>query len=486
MTRIKSNNVIWLKALLLAILLNLVFFKPARADVAPPESPPGVVILPGVETTQVRMVSEIVTLAVISNNEPGGKAKTTAEFLMKNLGQADEKMEARFPLVFGEALYYQGVYPEITDFKVLLDGSELPFNRITSIDDKSGEKIPWASFSVNFPAGKDVKIRVSYTAQGFGYEPLLTFRYILETGAGWMDTIGSGDIILQLPYPASAQNVLFNKEIGFSKAAGLPVYSGNTASWHFENLEPGPGDNFEVEIISPLAWKKVLTERENTTKNPQDGEAWGRLGKAIKEAIRYPKGFLREDRDGIELYQEAVAAYEKAVTLLPKDALWHYGFADLLWSHYLYSVYFAGSQAYTELIKLETELRLSLQLDPSNQNANDLALWVSGTLPWALSQQNQQIDFLALTATPTYAPPSPTVANELTSVPEFSLTELPTIGVLEEDTPTPFKAEPTRQPVPLETTAANSKLPAVPNPLCGSALLIPALVFLGFYVSKRQ
>ena len=65
-------------AVTLAILGSTFVFAPARADVAPPESPPGVVISPGTGTTQVRMVSEVVTLELLPGNDqpdvplPGG------------------------------------------------------------------------------------------------------------------------------------------------------------------------------------------------------------------------------------------------------------------------------------------------------------------------------------------------------------------------------------------------------------------------------
>jgi tetratricopeptide (TPR) repeat protein len=73
-------------------------------------------------------------------------------------------------------------------------------------------------------------------------------------------------------------------------------------------------------------------------KNPNDGEAWGRLAKAYKEVVKMPKGYLREDPAGIELYALSKDAYEKCLALLPNDPLWHYGYADLLWAHYYFGV----------------------------------------------------------------------------------------------------------------------------------------------------
>jgi tetratricopeptide (TPR) repeat protein len=471
---------VWAGALFLAVIGCVLVFNPANADVAPPESPPGVIISPDSETTNVRMMSEAVTLTVISSGEQKGKAKTTALFIMRNLGNADENIDVRFPLTFGEALYYDNVYPEINDFKVQVVNRNVQTTRTTSIDASTGKTIPWASFPVRFPAGEDVKISATYTAQGFGYEPFLTFRYILETGAGWKDSIGEGDFIVQLPYDASRQNVLIDPESGFSKAAGEPVFAGNQIRWHFENLEPSEFENFQVEIISPLYWKKILAERENTVKNSKDGEAWGRLGKAIKESIRYSKGYLREDEGGKQLYSEAIKAYEKAVSLLPKDALWHFGFADLLWSHYLYSVYYNGSQDYAELTHLVSELQISLQIDPTNQSAKEMADWISGTLPWALSKSDHSYDYLVLTATPTIVLETSTPQLIMPTLPlSTEIAALPTI--LPEETITPPVVDSLNTTVP---TVTESVSPGK-TPICGSILFFPLIIGLIWFASKR-
>lgn len=358
------------RALLLALMFFLLAPLSARADVAPPEAPPGAGIAPGQEFTQVRMVSERVTLTIQPNREGyTPKARTEAVFQMRNLGAVEEKMDVRFPLVFGESVYYSDMFPEISDIQVEVDGKTVATRRQMGGYLDSETKIPWAVFPVTFPPGQDVNIIVSYTTLGFGYEPHIVFRYILETGAGWKDTIGSAEIVVVLPYAASLENVMFDEYSGYGYTTPNQQFSGNEIRWRFENLEPTQEDNFAVMIVQPSAWQKVLRERENATQNPQDGEAWGRLGKALKEVIRYPKGYLRSDEAGQRMYLEAVAAYDKAVTLLPNDALWHYGFADLLWSHYVNEVYWPGGQDVDELVRLSKELNTSLSLDPKNQNA---------------------------------------------------------------------------------------------------------------------
>jgi hypothetical protein len=94
--------------------------------------------------------------------------------------------------------------------------------------------IPWVEFNVTFPAGQDVSIRVAYDLKGSGYYPFTAFNYILETGAGWKDTIGSADVILRLPFEASPHNVIMNLQIGWAETPPGSVFQGKEVRWRFE------------------------------------------------------------------------------------------------------------------------------------------------------------------------------------------------------------------------------------------------------------
>jgi len=106
---------------------------PALADIAPPGRPPGADILPGDETTRVRMVAETVTLDILDDPAANtlGQAETHAVFTMRNIGTADEQMEVRFPLSYWD--YSSGdkrdTYPEIGDFKAFENGKSVQFRR---------------------------------------------------------------------------------------------------------------------------------------------------------------------------------------------------------------------------------------------------------------------------------------------------------------------------------------------------------------------
>lgn len=70
----------------------------AKADMAVPPAPNGVSIESEGYTTNVRMMAETVTMDVASYSlDSEGLATVTAIFNMRNLGQTEERMNARFP-----------------------------------------------------------------------------------------------------------------------------------------------------------------------------------------------------------------------------------------------------------------------------------------------------------------------------------------------------------------------------------------------------
>ena len=466
-----------------------------RADVAPPESPPGSNPMPGQESTQVRMAAEQVVLEVqpTQRGEWLAQAALTADFQMLNLGAVEERLEVRFPLAWNDGFFR---YPEIRDFQVWVDNRPAAVRRVElpEIGYRSGELIPWAVFDVTFPPDEPVQIRVRYTADGSGEYPFAAFKYVLETGAGWKGTIGTADFIVRLPYEANAYNVILGEyATGFSTTTPGAAIDGNELRWHFEDLEPAAGDNFEISLVMPDVWRKALLEQDRVQANPQDGEAWGRLGKIYKEMIRLRRG-LRQDSGGQELYQKSVAAYEQAVTLKPDDALWHFGFADLLWSHYFWHVYWEAGRDLAELERALQHLERTLALDPGNERALTLLAEIQGQIPEAVQLDGQTATFLLLTATPQItlpwdAPleatilPSATAPASATAPP----TETKPSATL---TPAPSVTSPLAPPAQTETPAAiaaeESNAPPAEagsaqrgSGLCGSALgLLPAALWI--------
>ena len=456
------------------ILISAFPSQTVRADVAPPESPAGTNLIPGNEITQVRMAAETVTLTISKNPADAQEAiaKTEAVFIMRNLGAAEEKMQVRFPLSFFNGNSDgQGNFPEIESISVKINGETVStrreiqpfFNSELSYHER--DEIPWAVFDVTFPPAQDVTLEVVYTVNGFGYYPYEVFKYILETGAGWNGTIGASDVIVRFPYAVSEQNVWMNNVSGYTDPTPGGVLSGNEVRWHFENLEPTWEDNIQIIVVTPSLWESVLTNIDTVTKNPNDGEAWGRLAKAYKEILRQSHGELRSDSTGREMFELSKNAYEKCLALLPNDSLWHYGYADLLWAHYYFDLYWAGQVDVGGILPtVLTELQTAITLDPNNQQAKDLLSEISGAIPDAVRIEGNGFILLGLTAT-----------------------QMP---------PTPYGGYPTEAPAPPPTmeivstsppaaTSSQEPTPETSNPLCGSAFILPAL-FGYVYVLKRR
>jgi hypothetical protein len=461
---------------ILGILLILLLFpvSSAHADVAPPETVPGSNLVPGGESTQVRMMAETVILTVSQDpaDVDGAVAETQAVFTMRNMGTTEESMAVRFPLSFfngGSDGFFN--FPEIPFIAVKVDGKSVPTRNemqpfLSTEMGRSSEReeIPWAVFDVIFPPNQDVMIEVVYNVEGFGYYPYEVFKYVLETGAGWNGTIGSAEIILRLPYEANEQNVWIEGVEGYGSATQGGVFNGNEVRWTFNELEPTFENNLQFVVVTPSAWNKIQTETQTVTNNPNDGEAWGRLGKAYKELITMKHGYLRMDSVGQEMYKLSRAAYENCLALLPNDPLWQYGYADLLWSRYYFDIYMMGVPDDEGLLsKTLTALQTALELDANLQPAKDLLLEISYSIPDAVQQnEDESFTLLGLTATP--VPPTPWGGDATPTVVPTAATPTATFatGVIPPSTPEP--------------TAS--------NPLCGGAFLLSAL--LGMVISNKK
>jgi hypothetical protein len=399
------------------------------------------------------MMAETVTMTLAS---AGDLAQVRAVFTMRNLGNQPESMAVRFPLSFWNGAS-DGFFncPENTDLRVSVDGQQVPTRRITSEprDECDGDPMPWAAFDVTFPPGKDVTIAVSYTQRAYGDAYHSVLSYILETGAGWQGTIGMADIIVQMPYQVSPENVILLGHVGFGGTTSGAALHGKEVRWHFEDLEPTSDNNISLLFVHPQAWNTVLNAQAQVVRYPNDGEIWGRLGLASKRAISVRGRWLRADAGGVSLYQRAEEAYDKAVTLDSEDADWHYGFAELLWLGYL-TYGDEGSEGFDTLATLQRtldELQAALRLKLDHERARTLAqdiIWYSDTIlgsPFIQETGDGGFVFLALTATPALQPivtPTATQTPADTPTAKITLAEMAT-------------ATPETQAVPKEQEGGN-------------------------------
>lgn len=465
-----------LAALSLSLFFLFVFTAPVQADIAPPAPPPGANLHPGDESTQVRMAAETVLIVVQPASTPDrdGRARVIASFSMLNLGENPETLAVRFPISANDGWYN---YPEITDLGVKVNGVSTGTRRITIPDPKDNNyPLPWAEFEVTFPTGREVNIEVTYTLTGIREYPYVNFEYLLETGAGWNGTIGSADLTVRLPYETNPFNVLVDYGWGMSATSPGAILSGREIRWHYENLEPTSADNLSVALLMPSAWNEVLTEQANVARNPQDGEAWGRLGRIYKITSRLRKEF-RSDAGGQELFELSIAAYERATALLPNDALWHAGFAELLFDGYYWEEYSRFEKP--GMLRALQELAYAYALDQNEPFILELVDEVHYALPDGLSKEGDVPVFLWLTATPTLQPSS-TPTTSSTPQPTPTLEPSPTRSA---HTPTSASVEfPTLgspSPKPTQTGATPAENPRLS--LCGVVILVPLVILLKRY-----
>jgi hypothetical protein len=331
----------------------------ARADVGlPPVSPSGSSLSPeDALQTNVRMVSEVVDLTVepyerplppdqIEDN-PGYwmRVLVDAQFVMRNLGEAPEAFEVWFPLAanthYPDYLLYQTTQrPEIAiqDFRVRVDGQPVPAQQVNGpvLNQPDGESpwglpedgSPWATFPVEFPPGEDVLIRVRYTLYPGGRCPFGDIEYILQTGAGWRDTIGEATITAHLPHEVTPESVSLSSQDIFGETlepqpAGY-VVEGDTITWHFTDLEPTAEDNIYLNVLEPQRYERLLEARR---KVEQVGDAaplkvaaaYLELARAAREAVLIIKNVTRNG-GGKALGEAASGAYRRSLELDPEQA----------------------------------------------------------------------------------------------------------------------------------------------------------------------
>lgn len=383
---------------------------PARADVAPPQPPPGFNLEPEKEFTYVQMVAEEVIIEVGGKEEitfeeihdydivtslVGYTADVTASFWMQNQGEENEDLAVRFPYKTNNGW---GDYIPVQNFRVKVNGSPVEWREDTELD--IPYSVYWAHFDVSFPVGEEVLIEVSYSTVSFTRTFITQeqFNYILHTGAGWYGPIGHGEIILRLPYTANRTNVILEES-----SPGAAIL-GREVRWEFEDLEPDPEDNWYAEIISPEQWQTILEAQQALEKNPSDLEALFSLSQAAYESTVYWKvdSVTSESPYCWDLFLLGEEALARAVSLAPENVELRVAYAEYLNAHAMTWRYgrFEVEPPSAELIQKQLDALAEFDYQWENE-------WKRESLEEVLPLLSKQ----EATSTPTAIEPTPTATQ---------------------------------------------------------------------------
>jgi hypothetical protein len=223
--------------------------------------------------------------------------------------------------------------------------------------------------------------------------------------------------------------------------------AGNEIRWHFEDLEPDREDNLRFELVTPSLWQKVNREWANLERNPNDGEAWGRLAQAYKESNLWNRG-LRPDQGGPVLYELSKRAYEKCLELSPNDAEWHAELAELYFFRYLDTMKTIWDiPDYSYVVKAVELLKRAVDIDPRSTKALEVLQSIDrtstrGSGPF-VQQKEDGYDFLLLTSIPPTLRPTRTLRPTLRAIPtqQATITPAKTVQPIEPPTETATATE---------------------------------------------
>ncbi len=397
-------------------------------------------------------------------------AEVTADFRMANPTGEAVSMTVWFPLASAlenarwEEHATDEVVPRIQIFQVSVDGIPLDFS-VSELPNPQGEDkpaLPWASFPVTFPAGEEVLIQVNYVflPQPSAVDQVgMTLTYVFQTGAGWAGPIGKAELEVNLPYPASVETIGWMPEGG--------QIEGQRVSWTWENLEPGPQDDFSILLLRPERWDWLQAARTNIRNYPDYGQGWLTLAYIYERMSQgvWEMGHIIPDFG--ETYQRlGVQAAQEAARLIPEDIGPHYELAML------YASALEQNSSPEELQPVWDELKIMKELNPEEaqmlepnvydilepvlyNDATATAEWAAWSTDWAVETADA-----ALLETPSA---TPTQKLTPTSQPVPSTTHQPT---------------PTALPTPIETTGNGQILPLI------VATGIILLVVVGYLVLK--
>jgi hypothetical protein len=214
----------------------------AQADVGPDQASPGGVIMPNNKSTSIRMKDEKVVFTVKPGSGPFADsthtayyAHVTATFTMQNLTDTAVSQNMLFPF----HLYYDwgsgDIMQQAKNASVTINNqpAAVTFDN-TPLSSSEPQYAYTGHFQTVFAAKSSTTVTVAYDLRGIPLpkSPDIAFKYMMQTGANWADTIGHGEVDFVF------DGVKIDSTAPFAAIPSFFRAENGKLSWHFDNLEP--------------------------------------------------------------------------------------------------------------------------------------------------------------------------------------------------------------------------------------------------------
>lgn len=221
--------------------------------------------MPSDKSSSIRMKDEKVVFTVkpgsgpfTGSTETSYYAHVSAAFTMQNLTNTAVPQKLLFPF----HLYYDwgsgDVMQQAKNATVTINNkpAAITFDN-TPLSSSEPEYAYTGHFQTTFAAKSTTTIIVTYDLRGIPLPktPNVAFKYMMQTGANWADTIGHGEVDFEF------DGVKIDSTAPFASVPSFFKAENGKLSWQFDNLEPTALNDITV-AFNPAVLTKLWPSRQ--------------------------------------------------------------------------------------------------------------------------------------------------------------------------------------------------------------------------------
>jgi len=275
-------------------------------------------------------------------------AEVQADFNMSNTTAGDVSLITRFPLASSLSsvkweLNANEIVPRIVNFEVQVDGTSLDYT-VDELPNPQGvgkPLLPWASFTVIFPAEAHTSIHVSYCVplapSDRGTE--LALYYTFQTGAGWSGSFEGAELIVNLPFPSPrlveaivrVDPAHLDQPYHVSYPIGQDFYfldpDARLIHWTWGPIKLTPRDDFFAWIIDPGVRQRLQDAMVASFTDMTNGQAQLTYANMCRDVTVLENNYPSIFYDGY--FEMCQAPYMIAEYLLPDHPAPYIGLASI-------------------------------------------------------------------------------------------------------------------------------------------------------------